>query len=148
MKQFNTDTAQHTAQYDYVVRMGDVPASYTAKWVTEFVDAAKVAYENGVGSYALAVSTYGVHIVYYSGDVVTQDIEFTADSIKDASSPEYRLFKAYFTEQSSLLLQDNLKALQKSYLDDGKITTKKNFNRFLKDNNFEFDLIKYLTDED
>ena len=42
MKQYNTDTAQHTATYDYVVRTG-YPANYTAKWVEEFVDGANEA---------------------------------------------------------------------------------------------------------
>lgn len=76
MKRFNTDTAQHTAQYDYVVRVGDIPADYTHPWVTEFVDAANEAYEMGTGTYSLAVSTYGVHIVYYSAKVTAQTFNF------------------------------------------------------------------------
>ena len=148
MKRFNTDTAQHTAQYDYVVRVGDIPSNYTAKWVPEFVDAAKEAKEKGVGSYALAISTYGVHIVYYSADVVAQDIQFTADRILNTSSPEYRLFSSYFSQQSSNMLQKNLEELQKSYLDGKKIETNKNFDNFLKDNGFKFNLIEFLTDDE
>lgn len=150
MKRFNTDTAQHTATYDYVVRVGEVPSDYTAKWVDEFVDAANEAWDNGngLGRYALAISTYGVHIVYYSGDVTAQNITFNRDTISDTSSPEYRLFSAYFSQQSSLLLEENLEELKKSYLDGSKIATTKNFDRFLKDNGFEFDLIKYMSDED
>lgn len=148
MKRYNTDTAQHSSLYDYVVRVGDVPANYTAKWVTEFVDAASEAYKHGVGSYALAISTYGVHIVYYADDVKAQEITFTADRITDTSLPEYRLFSAYFSQQSSRMLQENLEELQKSYLKDNKIAASKNFDRFLKDNGFKFDLIEFLTDED
>lgn len=150
MKRFNTDTAQHTATYDYVVRVGDVPSDYTAKWVPEFVDAANEAWNkgNGLGHYALAISTYGVHIVYYTADVVAQNITFNADTIKDTSSPEYRLFSAYFSQQSSHLLEESLETLRKSYLENNKIVTTKDFDRFLKDNKFEFDLIKYMSDAD
>ena len=148
MKRFNTDTAQHSAMYDYVVRVGDVPSGYTAKWVPEFVEAANEAVDIGVGSYALAISTYGVHIVYYVGDVKAQQIEFTAQSILETSKPEYRLFNAYFSQQSTRILNEEVEAMQKKYLDEGKIATNKNFNRFLKDNGFKFDLIEFLTDED
>lgn len=156
MKRFNTDTAQHTATYDYVVRVGDVPKGYSPKWVTEFVDAANEAVEifdnkelvkEGDKSYALAVSTYGVHIVYYVGDVQSHDFKFM-ENYKDTSSPEYRLFSAYFSQQSSLLLEERLDELQKSYLDGSKVVVESGFNRFLKDNDFKFDLIEFLTDED
>lgn len=151
MKRFNTDTAQHKAAYDYVVRVGEVPSNYTAKWVPEFVDAANEAWNegNGMNSYALAISTYGVHIVYYSANVVAQDINFTAESILDTTKPEYKLFSAYFTQQSSRMLQESVEALQKSYIDGELIKTNANFDRFLKDNGFTFNLIDFLTpDED
>ena len=114
----------------------------------EFVEAANEAVNIGVGSYALAISTYGVHIVYYVGDVKAQQIEFTAQSILETSKPEYRLFNAYFSQQSTRILNEEVEAMQKKYLDEGKIATNKNFNRFLKDNGFKFDLIEFLTDED
>lgn len=150
MKRFNTDTAQHTAQYDYVVRVGDVPADYTAKWVPEFVDAANEAAKGGIGSYALAISTYGVHIVYYAADVVAQDIDFSIEkqNYLDTTKPEYRLFSSYFSQQSSRILADEVEALQKSYVEDKLISTNKNLDRFLKDNGFTFDLIDFLTDDE
>ena len=149
MKRFNTDTAQHSAMYDYVVRVGDVPSDYEAKWVPEFVDAANEAWDNGngLGNYAIAISTYGVHIVYYSADVVAQKFDFDANYL-NTSTPEYRLFKEYFSQQSTRLINDNVEALQKSYLEQNKISTNKNFDRFLKDNGFEFDLLDFLTDKD
>ena len=82
MKQYNTDTAQHSKVYDYVVRVGEVPDSYTSSWVQEFVDAANVAYDLATaagatgGYYGVAVSTYGVHIVYYSAKVEAQTFDF------------------------------------------------------------------------
>ncbi len=149
MKRFNTDTAQHSAMYDYVVRVGDVPSDYEAKWVPEFVDAANEAWDNGAGkgNYAIAISTYGVHIVYYSADVEAHIFNFDANYL-NTSTPEYRLFKEYFSQQSTRLINDSVEALQKSYLEQNKISTNKNFDRFLKDNGFEFDLLDFLTDKD
>lgn len=148
MKRFNTDTAQHTAQYDYVVRVGDIPAGYSHPWVTEFVDAAKETYELGEGTYALAVSTYGVHIVYYSAKVTAQTFNFEQNRL-NTTAPEYRMFTAYFSEQSSILINNAVEALNKDYLENDKIKTTKAFDKFLKDNEFDFDLIEFLTpDED
>ncbi|MCM1194673.1 MAG: hypothetical protein NC332_01930 [Firmicutes bacterium] len=148
METYNTDTAQHTAQYDYVVRVGDVPKGYTHKWVTEFVDAANEAWQNGVDSYALAVSEYGAHIVYYSGNVTAQEFKFEQSTYLDPASPEYRLFKTYYSEQSSILLEKAQDALKKEYVDNGSITATKWFDTFLKDNGLTFDLSESLKDED
>lgn len=153
MKQFNTDTAQHTAAYDYVVRVGATPASYTAKWVSEFVDGANEAWnagkDNGAKNYALAVSEYGVHIIYYVDDVAAQTFDFDDKSkLTDPTSNEYKLFKSYFETQSSLMLSDDSEKLHDQYVADNKITKTSNFDRFLKDNNFTFDFEASLKDED
>ncbi len=147
MKRFNTDTAQHTAQYDYVVRVGDIPADYTHAWVTEFVDAAHEAYEMGEGTYSLAVSTYGVHIVYYSAKVTAQTFDFEQNRL-NTTMPEYRMFSAYFEEQSKILVAEAAEALNKDFLDNNKIVINKAFDRFLKDNGFKFDLIDFLTPDE
>lgn len=139
MKQYNTDVAQHKAQYDYVVRVGEVPSSYTAKWVPEFVQAANQAHQKGVGSYALAISTYGVHIVYYSADVTAQTFDFATNYL-DTTKPEYRIFKSYFESQSSILLEESAHELQDSYVNDGKVNATKAFERFLADNGIVYDL--------
>lgn len=153
MKQFNTDTAQHTAAYDYVVRVGSTPSSYTAKWVSEFVDGANEAWEagkdNGAKNYALAVSEYGVHIIYYVEDVAAQTFNFDDKSkLTDPTSNEYKLFKSYFETQSSLLLNEDSTKLHKQYVADGKITKTSNFDRFIKDNNFTFNFENSLKDDD
>ena len=120
MKRFNTDTAQHTAQYDYVVRVDEAPADYKHQWVDEFVQATKFAVENG-RDYALAVSDYGVHIIFISGKVQPQVFDFSGKNYLNPAAPEYRFFKTYFESQSNLLLEDNLTALKKSYVDANKI---------------------------
>ena len=150
MKQYNTDTAQHTAQYDYVVRVGETPSDYTAKWVPEFVEAAKEAKEGGIGSYALAISEYGVHIVFYSGDVVAKDLDFAAvlaDLGNNTDTAEYRLFKSYYSTQSSKLTSAAEKALKKEYVDGNLIKADKMLTRFLKDNGLSYDFDKALKED-
>lgn len=141
MARFNTDTASHTSLHDYVVRVGEVPESYTAPWVTEFVDAANDAYNaaNGVAgtTYGIAISTYGVHVVFYSADVVAETFDFDANWLNTSTS-EYRLFKSYFTTQSDTLIEEAIDALKDSYY-AGKIKKTDAFDKFLKENEIEFD---------
>lgn len=147
MKRFNTDTAQHTAAYDYVVRI-NAPADYTAQWVTEFVDAAEDAKAVGENGYGICVSTYGVHIVYYVKDVTATVFNFesadigstpdlTSDSVKatldtflakclaDTASAEYKLFTAYYSNQATSLKETAVEELEEAYFntvdDDGNI---------------------------
>lgn len=159
MKRFNTDVAQHSTIYDYVVRIGETPDNYTAKWVQEFVDAANQAYnlaqsggsgdtENNAngGTYALAVSSYGVHIVYYAGKVVAQEMDFSNIDINDleyATSPEYRMFKNYFEKKASQLTETDTDALQKAYYPTKIVATGK-LDEFLSENGLTFDLKDFL----
>lgn len=140
MKRFNTDTGSHSKRYDYVVRI-NAPEDYTSKFVTEFVDAAQAAYDasnNGekYGTYSLCVSTYGVHIVFFTGKVTAH--AFDTALCKDTSSREYQLFKTEYSTQRSDLVSKAYKALRKEYFvvksDDGKVTSdgKIKFNPVLK----------------
>lgn len=144
MKQYNTDTAQHSKVYDYVVRVGEVPDSYTSSWVQEFVDAANVAYDLATaagatgGYYGVAVSTYGVHIVYYSAKVEAQTFDFETNLL-NSTTPEYRTFKTYFETKSSDMLEDALDALKEAYYPT-KIVKSNEFDKFLKENKLTYDL--------
>lgn len=159
MKKYNTDTAQHTAAYDYVVRT-NAPDDYTSSWVSEFVDAANAAKALGVGHYALCVSTYGVHIVYYVKDVAVQTFDFAANRLNTATA-EYKLFKTYYSSESSKLLEAALEELQEQYYDtgkkntdgkfvvtsQGKITFSKMFESFLSEQGLTFDFKKSIQHE-
>ena len=152
MKRFNTDIGQHSTLYDYVVRI-DVDSdddNYKAPWVQEFVDGAKEAYASASGAdggtYALAVSSYGVHIVYYSGKVVAQDINFeemSLEQLMDTTTPAYRMFKNFFTKKADQLTEADTHALQEAYY-PSKIKATSKFNGFMKDNKFTFDLDAFL----
>lgn len=144
MKQYNTDIAQHTAAFDYVVRV-NAPDDYKHAWVDEFVEGSKIAAELGTKHYALAVSSYGVHIIYVVDYVQPQQFQFDADNyLSDTSTPSYKLFTTYFSSQSSLLLEESVEQLQKDYA--SKVTTNKVFNKFLKENGFKFDIESFLAD--
>ena len=156
MEKYNTDVGQHSAAYDYVVRIKD-DDNYTQPWVTEFVDAAKEAYTSGLNTYSICVSTYGVHIVYYSADVVAQD--FSQDAFDgvvgnpdaDTSSPAYKLFKTYFETESNSAITKDMEALKKAYETNGKVVETAEFKKFMKDNEIEYtfdDMICTEEDED
>ena len=151
MKEYNTDTAQHTAAYDYVVRI-DAPADYTAKWVAEFVAAAEEAYSTGKETYALCVSTYGVHIVYYSDDVTAFVPDFAANYNK-TNTLEYKLFKSYYDTKADDMLDEAVEELKKDYYitadnSQSKIKKTKVFENFVKDQGFTFDFDESITVDD
>ncbi len=150
MKRFNTDSGQHSTIYDYVVRVGEVPESYTSSWVSEFVDAANDAYDaaNGVngGTYGIAISSYGVHIVYYTSKVEAQTFDFDANWLV-TNTPEYRLFTSYYSTQSDTLLSDALEDLKNTYY-TSKIEKTSIFDKFIKENGITFDFEDSLSLED
>ncbi len=152
MKEYNTDTAQHTAAYDYVVRI-DAPEDYEPKWVSEFVAAAEEAYTTGKETYALCVSSYGVHIVYYTDDV-TEFVPDFATNYNKTNTLEYKLFKAYYETKADEMLEDAVDSLEKNYFvstenSKPQITATKVFDNFVKDQGFTFDFTKSITvDED
>lgn len=144
MKQYNTDIGQHTAAFDYVVRVG-APDDYHHNWVDEFVEGSKIAAELGTKHYALAVSSYGVHIIYVVDYVKPQQFLFDASNyLSDTSTPSYKLFTTYFNSQMSLLIEEKVEQIQKDYAD--KVTVNKVFSRFLKDNGFKFDIDSFLAE--
>ncbi len=148
MAQYNTDTASHANVYDYVVRVGYTPSSFTHSWVQEFVDAANEAYEAGEGSYAVCVSEYGVHIVMYSGNV--EAASFDASKVYDTSSIEYQVMKQAYTDKLSFLQTNDTKELNKvyKYAEDRKIQTTSNFKQLLKILDMDYDFEAAMVDPD
>ena len=155
MKRFNTDTAQHSKRYDYVVYVGDDWEDYSHAWVEEFYTAVNELRNDegkfdGKEKYAMCVSTYGVHIIYVEGfvedAVYNPEVDWTlADTWNDTSSLNYVRYKAEFDSLVTKTTQEAFEKLQKEYLaeDSNLVTVNKNFKRFLKDNGFTFDLDEY-----
>ena len=145
MKRFNTDTAQHSAVYSYVVRI-NAPENYKHQWVDEFVKATEDAMEKGLGHYGIGVSNYGVHIVYVEDYVKALGEPDFDKNYLDTSTVEYKLFKNYFETQTTKLLSAKLEELQESYKD--KISESKVFKTFLKENGLDYDLMARLFDDE
>lgn len=146
MARFNTDTAQHSAMYDYVVRIGETPANYTAKWVQEFVDAANKAYKAGKQHYSIAVSEYGVHIVYYSGDVEAWNASFTAENIYNPTTNEYRFMKSYYNDAIKAIQEKATETLEDTYKYGGKIEIISNtFYELMADYGISYDFNEAMT---
>ena len=155
MARFNTDVAQHSSYYSYVVRVGEkvadggtIPNDYTHNWVQEFVDATNDAMaKGGAGHYGIGVSDYGVHIVYVEGYVTPDEVDFDSNSnYLDTTTTEYRLFKNYFQTRSQKLLSENLEKLIEQYKD--RVQPTKIFAKFLKENGLTYDLIAKLSEEE
>jgi len=132
MYKYNSDTAQFDADYDYVVRV-NYPASYTAKWVPEFVAGAKEACVKGIGGTSLAVSAYGVHIIYFTQRVEAQTLNFTQSNIFDTSTKEYAFYSAYYDKIANSYVTDKIATIK----ENAKITTTKVLKDFLESNGWD-----------
>lgn len=154
MFQYNTDEGQHKTVYDYVVRIGETPESYTHKWVSEFVDATNTAWENsrvdenGItrGGYGISVSQFGIHIVYVSGEVTTW--EFDINKKYDSSSLEYNLMKEYYNAKVKKVVSDAAEELEDEYRYGGKIEFNSEFKKYAKQLGIKYDFEKQTTKED
>lgn len=154
MKKYNTDTAQHSRKYEYVAYVGPDTNAYTSPWVAEFDAAVKEAYALGQYHYGIAVSQYGVHIVYYSKPVAAwqQDFEGFIDSFAthavDTTSFEYSYFTTYYTDQQNLLSTSANEDLTETYRYGGKITMSKGLSHMIKELGLSFDFEESITKED
>ncbi len=156
MKRFNTDTAQHTAAFDYVVYVGDDWETYSHSWVKEFYTATNelVSYNkehpDALKDYTLCVSTYGVHIIYLSGNISDKVFdEFKFEDRLKTDTQSYQLFKSYFETQMTLKTDDAFKALQTKNLKDDYtkyVSVLPGFDKFAADNEFKFDFDEFIAD--
>lgn len=107
MYEYNTDTAQHTSWYDYVVNVNP-DDSFTTSWVDEFQEACEELYDGGagLGKYTICVTSYGIHIIYYDSDVAKETPNFNATTIYDTSTNEYRFFETYYGLIQNAIIQD------------------------------------------
>lgn len=126
MFRYNTDTAQHNAAYDYVIAKNAPDATGTAdKWVTEFAaEARRLAQDGTVGGIGYALTDYGVHILFYSGDVEADSFDWN-EALKDqtgAGSASYRFYKTYFDAVKTEYYNDLMDEMYKEY-DAAKMIT-------------------------
>ena len=149
MKRFNTDTAQHRAEYDYVVYVGEDWENYTHKWVSEFYTAVNEMRDvsgnfNGIGKYAIGISEYGVHIIYVVDYVDNFVYSYNYADRLNTETASYKAFSNFFEKKASNLAQEKSNELWKQYIDDNKLSIKDVFKVFIKENDFDFDFDEYL----
>lgn len=126
MFRYNTDTAQHNAAYDYVISKDEPDVTGVADtWVKEFASVARTLAKDGtVGGIGYALTTYGVHIIYYSGDVVADEFDWAKklDDQVGAGTAVYRFYNTYYNSVLSTLFSRNMDNLNKKYIEDESIT--------------------------
>lgn len=149
MKDYNTDVGQHSRVYDYVVRVDGTPSNYKAQWVEEYVTATKSAldsFNNGGAGYGIAISDYGVHVVYYTGKLAQQDGTFTLDSIYDLTTHQSRYFQSYYDAKSQALLDEAFDQLIERYSQEELVSWSKLLETIMDNADVSIQVSKILED--
>ena len=146
MEQYNTDIGQHSNIYSYVSRLDATPSGYSPKFVDEYVEGAKQAYNSAL-NFSIAVSDYGIHIIYSEGLLTAQAGNFTADSIYDLSTAESRYFQNYYNSMRTIKLGNGYDTLLDSIIDslDSKIQINSALKELINNSNYDVDLEELLT---
>lgn len=138
---YNQDPGMQGSAHDYVLRIEEADVAGTAdSWVAEFAAAGREAYnEDGFGSWRIAVTDFGVHVVYVSSFVEAETFDFEDDEqLYTPGTSTYRFFRAYYDEVKDSLYDHMFEELYESYFEDGKITVnEKVMKKLLKEYGFE-----------
>ena len=138
---YNQDPGMQGSAHDYVLRIEEADVAGTAdSWVAEFAAAGREAYRaDGFGSWRIAVTDYGVHVVYVSSFVEAETFDFEDDEqLYTPGTSTYRFFRAYYDEVKDSLYDHMFEELYESYFEDGKITVnEKVMKKLLKEYGFE-----------
>lgn len=130
---YNEDPGSQGSTYDYVIKVKKPDIAGTQdSWVAEFSAAARDAISAGRGSYRIAVTDYGVHIVYFNDYVKADNFDFTNDRYTKGTA-SYRFFKTYYDAIKASVYNDVMQAEYDKYFDENKITVNhKNIKNILK----------------
>lgn len=130
---YNEDPGAQGSTYDYVIKVKEPdPAGTKDSWVAEFSAASREAIAEGQGSYKIAVTDYGVHIVYFTDFVKAESFDF-ANERYTQGTPAYRFFKTYYDAVKATVYNDIMQASYDSYFDQNKISVEnKNIKSILK----------------
>lgn len=130
---YNEDPGAQGSTYDYVIKVKEPdPAGTKDNWVAEFSAASRQAIAEGQGTYKIAVTDYGVHIVYFTDFVKAESFDF-ANERYTQGTPAYRFFKTYYDAVKATVYNDIMQASYDSYFDENKISVEnKNIKSILK----------------
>ena len=137
--QYNEDPGMQGTSYDYVLRVKEPDVAETADaWVAEFSLAGRKAIAKGLGSYEIAVTDYGVHIVYFSGYVTADTFDFDNETeLYTPGTATYRFFKAYYDAVKDTLYDRLFEELTEEYKETKITLNNKVLNKLLKEYGFE-----------
>lgn len=130
---YNEDPGAQGSTYDYVIKVKEPDSAGTKdNWVAEFSAASRQAIAEGQGTYKIAVTDYGVHIVYFTDFVKAESFDF-ANERYTQGTPAYRFFKTYYDAVKATVYNDIMQASYDSYFDENKISVEnKNIKSILK----------------
>ena len=137
--QYNEDPGMQGTAYDYVLRVKEPDVAEKADaWVAEFSLAGRKAIANGLGSYEIAVTDYGVHIVYFSGYVTADSFNFDDETeLYTPGTATYRFFKTYYDAVKDTLYDRLFEELTEEYKETKITLNDKVMNKLLKEYGFE-----------
>lgn len=122
---FNTDPGMLNPVHSYIIAKSssDMTGS-DEKFVKEFVLAARDLANNPDKNSVVVVTDYGIHILFYDGEVVPDDISWSKrfDYGIEGGSASYRFFAAMYEDYKTAFADDEADALFAQYLKDGKIS--------------------------
>ena len=150
---YNTDPGMFNNAYDYVISKTeyDVTNSSQDKFVKSFTAAARELANDPSQKYVVCVTDYGIHILYYAGEVVADQFDYAEryNYGVGAGSVSYRFFRNYFDTVKSALFQETMDSKMKSLLEEKGITENLSvLNDYLKKYNITAPSIYDVATED
>lgn len=136
---YNEDPGMQGTSYDYVLKVEAPDVEDTADaWVEEFSIAGRKAIAKGLGSYEIAVTDYGVHIVYFSGYVQADEFDFdNREELYTPGTATYRFFKSYYDAVKEDLYNKAFEELLEQYKENNIEMNDKVIKKLLKEYGFE-----------
>jgi len=136
---YNEDPGMQGMAYDYVLKVEEPDLADDADaWVAEFAAAGRRAVKRGLGSYEIAVTDYGVHIVYFSGFVTADEFDFDDESeLYTPNTATYRFFKTYYDAVKESIYNKVFEEIIAEYKAHDVTINEKVVNKLLKEYGFE-----------
>ncbi len=139
---YNEDPGMQGKAYDYVLRVNEPDKAGKAdSWVKEFSAAGREAIKEGLGDVQIAVTDFGVHIVYFSGYVTADIFDFSdLKELYTTNTATYRFFRAFYDDVKADIYTERFQLIIDRYFDEGKIkVVNKNLKKLLKEYGFKIE---------
>ncbi len=139
---YNEDPGMQGKAYDYVLRVDEPDKAGKAdSWAKEFSAAGRKAVKEGLGKYEIAVTDFGVHIVYFSGYVAADTFDFEdQNELYTTNTATYRFYRAFYDDVKADIYNERFQVIIDRYFEEGKIKViNKNLKKLLKEYGFKIE---------